>query len=80
VAGVPLEELLALVDRHRGPLLAFCARLLGSREEPDHVVQRDVPVAYREISRAESPRARVRGRMGSRREGAGCGTRPFPAF
>ena len=47
----------ALVGRHRGPLLAFCRRLLGSREDAEDVVQQTFLVAWGELMRAESPRA-----------------------
>jgi RNA polymerase sigma factor (sigma-70 family) len=45
-----------LVDRHGAALLAFCRRMLGSREEAEDAVQQTFVAAYRELaSRDESP-------------------------
>src|SRR5262249_4544194 len=46
-----------MFERHRGPLLAFCRRLLRSREEAEDVVQQTFLVAYRELTGSEAPRA-----------------------
>jgi hypothetical protein len=75
-----------LVDRHRGPLLAFCGRLLGSRDEAADAVQQTVrrecsPVRRREHSRRRSPRATPHSPPTVRESGRGRspgGPRPCP--
>ena len=47
----------ALFNRHRGPLLRFCERLLSGREGAEDVVQQTFLVAYHDLMRGESPRA-----------------------
>ena len=44
------EELYA---RHRGPLLAYCRRILGSPHEAEDAVQQTFLAAYRELGRLE---------------------------
>ena len=44
-----------LFDRHRPSVLAFCTRVLGSREEAEDVVQQTFLVAYCEIVDSDAP-------------------------
>jgi RNA polymerase sigma factor (sigma-70 family) len=57
VEGGSEQAFEALVDRHRGPLLEFCRRMLGSRDDAEDIVQQTFLVAWGEITRAESPRS-----------------------
>ena len=47
----------ALFDRHRGPVLAFCRRMLTSPDEAEDAMQQTFLAAYSELVRAETPRA-----------------------
>ena len=44
-----------LFDRHRPSVLAFCTRVLGSREEAEDVVQQTFLVAYCDIVDSDAP-------------------------
>ena len=45
----------ALFHRYHRPVLAFCERMLGSRDEAEDAVQLTFLAAYRELVRAEPP-------------------------
>ena len=47
----------ALFDRHRGPVLAFCRRMLASPEEAEDAMQLTFLAAYSDLVASKSPRA-----------------------